>query len=1357
MKRRRWVLVIALILGVIIFGGYFTWKITKADQKIKIALLKKVQPFLTEESDIEKLSISLNSISLRGVKLAPKNRNFYVNIEEVRLGYNLFNLLKYRFALHKLPHQIVLVHPIFTIEKFHLTGKDLFDNGKELNYKKVVKEFNRVKRVAVSDAEFFVQDSLGKRKRFANSLNGWLYSDPADSTVIILSGNLFGVRGSDNLKIEGKVNLLTGKYDFVHFYIKKSDLASSDVPFFLPEYLQVNGGKVSGEFKMRSGAENSGYFALKEGSFSFKNFNFQLNDVNFNTSINDTSVLIDGSVGDFCNTSLNISGLVENVFNLNVDLQAQCSDIDFNTLNKSIFPQRNIPVEGKGGFSFHVQGPVNNPEIKGSLHSSDLNTAGIDFPDFNMNVKVKEKILSFKGVSHDSTKLDLVSTGTVDMSDTVMVSDVSINIQGDFSYLLPDNIKKRLKTSKGELNIWLKGELRNVTGGGESRVLLVNNNLNRDVYISDFSYNREKLNVITTSSKNQYKLSGEIQSPFKDNMGWKLRINRVEYPLLFLLSDKYQIAADSFFVNTHLSGDSDSWTGEVIGRKLTKKDTVEAFKLFPSYREKKKSKGFICSGYFKDDNYNQLDVELTADLTDDYFKINNFYFKDDIFITGEYPLHMDNDLTGVIKLEDFNIDHIHQLFPGIRDFKGQLNGDITITGKKDSLEVTSAISINDGVFHTIGGINGDLELKINDKNVELCSISLNKNGKSWLQGSIESTNEDSLKGRLFSHWDEEEGLLHAFAGIDYIKGKGDAEFTVGGTSKSPCINSVFTIRDGTVKDVDFKELHIEIIDTLWKKFDFTKGNLRIVKGNWYKSDELNALFWGVVPHGDERDTDVSVLIEGNLFSILSEFNKDVKNTESKGELFLRLGKNEGDWFIGSGRLEINNGELSYLSPFKKVSDLNIQAEIVKGEHFVNITDFNMKVDKSEVEIKNQPVAENDDVEPFILEKYKLSLGKLFIKTGSKGLELHIPGLMEKAEKCWIDFKGTDSQDDYFTLAGPAENPLFRGTLVLWNYRFTYPFLKSNSNGGGQSAFENIFWDVHLFPKEDVHYIRSIKTPLANFEINLKLQDEFGGIYLHGCVEKDNLQVWGKLVSVEGVIDVLGHYFRPERITFDYPKGADEPIISGKAYTTVVDSLGMRSTVWLAINTAEQTNGFAAVDEPWSHTQFRFYTNDPNVTRTNTEVLSLLESTEKGLRGHAYEALGLQLENYILGPIIKPVEREIRRSFGLDLFHFSYMFGRNFFRPGSRDQRFIDTNSLIQRTKLTVGKYLGPNIFLTYSGQIQSGLLVYPDYGISFKHSLFLEYMIHSDLFLQMEYTYDSLLLSDRQVDKRIWIRHVFPF
>ncbi len=1357
MKRRRWVLVIAFSLGIIIFGGYFTWKITKADHKIKIALLKEIRPFLADDSDIEKVSISLNSISLKGVKLASKNHNFFVHLEEVRLGYNFFNLFRYRFALHKLTHQIVLVHPNVIIKKFKLSSEDFFENSKVLNYKDIVQELNKVKRIAVSNAEFFIEDSLGNRKRFANSLNGWLYSNSADSTIITLSGNLFGVKGSDNLKLNSKVHLLSGEYKYLNIYIEESDLASSDIPFFLPEYLCVNSGKVMGEFNLKSGGEKSGYFEMNNGSFSFKNFGIWFNEVNIKTSINDSSILVNGSVGEFCNTSLDISGVVKNVINFDVDLQAVCSDLDLRNFSKSIFSQKNIPLNGKSNFSLHLKGPINNPEVTGDLKSSDFKTGGLDFPDFHMNVNVKNKILSFKGISQDSLKLDLVCKGTIDMSDTTMVSDLAANIQGSFLHLFPDKIKGRLNSCRGNLNCWLKGRLRDIKGGGDSRVTLVNKNLNKDVQISDFSYSEEKFDFHTHSSNSNFKVAGEIREPFRDNTWWNVRVNRTEYPFLFLMNDKFQRAADSLIVNTDITGDNDSWTGEVTGRKAIKQDTLEMFEFTSSYKKKRSKKELHCKGFFRDSNHDKLDVELKADLSDKYFKINSFNFADNFFITCEYPLHKDDDLRSLIKLQDFSLDQLHSFLPSTTPFKGKLNGSMELKGKKDSLGIFSKLSINKGVFHNSGSIEGNIEVSIIDKNIELCTIFLSNEGENWLLGSVESFGKDSLKGKMYSHWDKNKELLQAFTGLDFVKGGGEAEFTIGGTNDSPYINAVFNFKNGSFKNVGFDDLQAEIVDTLWKQFDFTKGNLRILKGSCYKDDELKGLCWGVIPHGDERDLDVSFLLEGNILSILPEFNSNFKNTKSKGELFLRVGENEGEWFIGSGRLDIVEGGLSYLYPFDKMSDLQIKAEIKTGENFVKITEFNGKMNKGKIVVKNQPTSREENIVPFVLKKYGLNLGKLSIKTESKGIRLHIPGLMEEAEQCWIDFKGFDPQDDFFTIAGPIENPLFRGSLVIQDYRFTYPFLKLKKENGGRNIFKNFFWDVNLYPKEDVHYIKEIKTPLGNFDMNLKLQDEYGGLRLYGCIEQENLQVWGTLASVEGVIDVLGHYFRPERVTFDYPQGAEDPIISGKAYTTVVDSLGMRSTIWLAVNTAEQNNGFELVDRPWGNAQFRFYTNDPNVSRTNTEVLSLLESTDKGLKGHAYEALGLQVENYILGPIIKPVEREIRKNFGLDLFHFSYMFGRNFFRPGSMNQRIVDTKSLIQRTKLTVGKYLGPNIFLTYSGQIQKGLLVYPEYGLGFKHSLSLEYMIQSDLFLQMEYTYNSLLLSDRQVDKRIWIRHVFPF
>ncbi len=105
-----------------------------------------------------------------------------------------------------------------------------------------------------------------------------------------------------------------------------------------------------------------------------------------------------------------------------------------------------------------------------------------------------------------------------------------------------------------------------------------------------------------------------------------------------------------------------------------------------------------------------------------------------------------------------------------------------------------------------------------------------------------------------------------------------------------------------------------------------------------------------------------------------------------------------------------------------------------------------------------------------------------------------------------------------------------------------------------------------------------------------------------------------------------------------------------------------------------------------------------------------------------------------------------------------MFGRNAVQLRAMNRSIFDPKFLFRSTKLTLGKYLARGLFLTYSGQVDNEFgFRYPTHGIGFKHALTLEYAIRPDLFLQMEYTYDSQLLSDRREDKRIWLRHTFPF
>ena len=75
----------------------------------------------------------------------------------------------------------------------------------------------------------------------------------------------------------------------------------------------------------------------------------------------------------------------------------------------------------------------------------------------------------------------------------------------------------------------------------------------------------------------------------------------------------------------------------------------------------------------------------------------------------------------------------------------------------------------------------------------------------------------------------------------------------------------------------------------------------------------------------------------------------------------------------------------------------------------------------------------------------------------------------------------------------------------------------------------------------------------------------------------------------------------------------------------------------------------------------------------------------------------------------------------------------------------------------MGKYLLNDLFLTYTGEVETGFRYEPhQQRLGFRHTLGLEYRISPDLILEMVYDYDSLLLWQK-TDRKILLRHTFPF
>ena len=1357
MHRRKWVLIVAILGAVIIFGGYFGWRLTRANDRIKNILLEKAQPFLAQDSDIEHVETDLSSLHLSGVRLAPKDRSFSVEIQDVRLGYSLWNLIKYGFSPHKVTHEVILIHPVVVVYKSSL-GKEGKSAEKEwLGFKKMLEELNAIKRITVREAEVILEDSSGKKLRMTHSLDGCFRALSADSASVRLTGKLLESR-DNNLAMEGSLSLLSGKPLRMFVNIKES-VPSSELPFLLPSYIKVTGGRIQGKINFDHVNGASGFLEIRNGGLSFKKANLKFEDVNVKGIFKGKDFELRKAVAKFNGSRLKIQGKVHNILDPHLDISIICNRFDVSTFLSQAVPESRYPVSGTGRFNFYYTGFLNNPIMKGNFSSKNLTVSGISFDNFRAKISLCDNIFSIDGLGRENGKTRLNLKGSIDFSNSLQKTSLALGLNGNFSPLLPSWVRKKVVSCSGNMEVRAGGELSNLIGKAIGNLTVVSQERDTLFLQPDFSYTNKILSVNIQSNK-EFALSGEIRSPFLKNSVWEIKGKGIENVIQPMLSDRLR----RMFVGMSIEGDFSSYgtKREIWFRGLNnnKKTSPRVFEVkITDYQTKKARDRIKFVGSYFGSGGEELPILAYGTLSKQNILINRGVIGDFASIWGHYQLDSTKKLQLYFKLSNFSIDKVHNIFPALRAYSGKLWGNIKINGTALQPAVNLDLTLQKGNFHTVGIFEGEFNARWKGRKLQMLKISFQRNGDPILTGKVENIKGDSLSGELEGERVKFGDLILALAGENIFKGTGNINIQFGGKADAPVLSGAVEVNDGTLKSIPFRKLKTEMVDTLWTEQGFAGGMFYIKNGQLIRNDGLKLLFWGDIPHTEEKDADISLLAQGNILSILPEISDMVKKANGEGEIFLRWGGRPGEWVLGRGRAAIDNGEIELSSFVKKIKKLNARIELKEKERFVHVSNLSGEIDGGMFRITNIPEG-SKGVVPLILDKPGLNLGIIKLSSAKKGIKLHLPGLMEKGDQGRLAFGGIKKEGS-FIIAGPSSEPLFRGTLFLRSLRLTYPFLSIKSDAGVDKTLaflQKINWDIRVVPEKDVCYIRDIETPLGNINVALQLQNEYGELYLKGIIQQGNFEVWGNLVSTEGSIDVLDHYFKPERITFDYPRGADDPIIAGRAFTTVTDSMGMMSTIWLSLSSIDDVTGMKTNGGPWGKVKFRFSTDNPNLGRTEADLLSAMGYSEKDLKDRAYDALGMRIENLVFRPIFRPIEREIRRHLGLDIFRLSSMFGRNVVQLRAMNRSIFDPKFLFRSTKLTLGKYLARGLFLTYSGQVDNGFgFRYPSHGIGFRHALTLEYAIRPDLFLQMEYTYDSQLLSDRREDKRIWLRHTFPF
>ncbi len=382
----------------------------------------------------------------------------------------------------------------------------------------------------------------------------------------------------------------------------------------------------------------------------------------------------------------------------------------------------------------------------------------------------------------------------------------------------------------------------------------------------------------------------------------------------------------------------------------------------------------------------------------------------------------------------------------------------------------------------------------------------------------------------------------------------------------------------------------------------------------------------------------------------------------------------------------------------------------------------------------------------------------------------------------------------------------------------------SSNAVILNILMNADWDVAAIAGKDNRYVKELKYGISNFYVNLGLNDAVSRLHFTGVVrdtstfvplevEKDlaaksgsnqtnghviqrpangrgdmlevqdaytsrwkeirkqlveddtsSFRIAGQVESTRGTIEYFDLDFRIDKFSAAWDRSSLEPILNGTAWTTIYnDTLERSDHVYLKLLARDPETGALKQRARLEDVYLEIESDNQYYNYSKVNLLSILGVKFNNLddiREQATEFLTMNTERIVFRNLLRPVERKLRSSLGLDVVRLHSRFTRNFLEINDNSRTDLDLALTIFRSsKVTLGKYLSNRMYFLYTGQIDT----WPVYNtletpnIGFRHTLGFEFRINPSLLLQMQYDYNNALASPWKEDKRIWLRHSFPF
>jgi len=1354
MRKRKWVLILFLACVVVYVTGYAIWRLVKADEKIKDSLLEYLHPFLAEGSGIQKLGFTFGGIHLKGVTFIPKSRAFTLHIEDLQFRYSLWNLIRHRFNPNAVADKVFLLQPKMVIafpspSKKPTQGMDLVSSLRLLQ---------SFRQVTVVDGKLFLKTPSDREILIGHSIDGVITMAPLDSFATIRAGwGLFEAK-KRNVECDARVDLSRGKLDSLSLKLEPSPI--ENFASVLSSLFETKQGTVRGEWTFLEKSRFRGFLEIQNAGLGIKNTGLAFQKIHTMAVWEGSKILFSGGVDDFHGSRLTLGGRIEERPSPQWDLQLGCDALDLGTILKAI--NKNFPsLRADSSFlNVSLQGPLFKPVCQGKWKAKKVRGWGLDLDWITTLFTFQGGKWTLQTLGQKPNGLALEFAVDSPIKNNARWMDFRFSLEGNPISSLPVALQKKLKNAFCKMDFKASGKWGNISGQGQGRFSYLTTTGLSDAFTSQLSYSEQRM-ILLLQNEEGFLLQGEIRHFLKKNMEWEVSgRNLQQWVRVFSDSTQWK-RYRAIEVVSQCQGNFQKWDLNIFCKDPHRTAHSDIFSGLLRVREKGRSfRQYDLQCTYKGPEGDAFPLEIHGLVSRNEAIFQNCRAGD--FLTAEYRWSRGKDQTlakGQLLIQHMVFQKLHRIFPALKSYLGELNASLQWEGEPLRPSIHVNASLRKGIFHEVGLMEGDLTLEADPGRLKLFNVSIQKNDVPLLVGKIYADQNDSLKGKIQSGNLNLGELVTAIYGTNQkLNGEGMVQIMAQGTPTEPQMWIWADFHDGTLGPFSFQKLKLLAREYLLLSHGIGSGTLFIQEGTLVRSDGFEMEFGGEVPHNGNTPTEVWCRLNGNVLGLLPEWTSSVRKARGNGEAFLRFSVHP--FRLKSGALRLNQGAITFASPIPRIEKLQANLELPEGDSLIHILGCKGQIEGTPFSISNIPCPDSSlEKSSLFLKPLGVHLGILQLTMASKGISAYIPGLMPKGEKGRIVLSGFKKGQPFCVMMFRQRVSL-EGSVELSDTRLTYPFLSVKSSSGSPDTtdvLKKIHWNVHVLPEKNVHYVREIQSPVGNVYVDLQLQDGVGGIFVEGCIQDQTFQVWGNLVSVEGTLEVLDRYFKPERLTFEYPRGGS-PIFSGRASTTVIDSTGVPSTVWLELVALDKETGTEEKQGPWDKVQFRFSTDNPNLGRTEADLLSALDySQEKNIKDRAYEAIGMQVENWLFRPLFRPLEKGMRRYLGLDMVKFSSTFSRNFLEWQRLNSPLLDPKWFLQRSKVTLGISVAPGLMLMYSGEVGSGWqYTYPLYRIGLRHAIFLEYIIRPELLLELEYNYDSMLLHERREDKRIFLKHVFP-